>query len=52
MILKDPFSEFLITVMGLQRFITTIASRTSTEASRVSTMVRHITAEESGMHPL
>ncbi len=52
MILKDPFPEFLIAIMALRHFITTIASRSSTEASRISTVVRHITAEESGMHPL
>ncbi len=52
MILKDPFPEFLIAIMALRHFITTIASRSSTEASRISTMVRYITVEESGMHPL
>ncbi|EGT4422952.1 hypothetical protein AUM41_17670 [Cronobacter malonaticus] len=52
MILKDPFPEFLIAINALRHFITTIASRSSTEASRISTVVRHITAEESGVQPL
>lgn len=52
MILKDPFPEFLIYIIALQHFITTVASRSSTKASRISTVVRHITAEESAVYPL
>nr|EGT4340780.1 hypothetical protein [Cronobacter muytjensii] len=51
-ILKDPIPDFLISIIWLPDFLTTMESRSSTEASRISTVVSLITAEESDVHPL
>ncbi len=51
-ILKDPIPDFLIQIMVLQSFLTTVVSRISTGASRSSTVASPVTAEESGLHPL
>ncbi|ELY2797643.1 hypothetical protein SNN58_003942 [Cronobacter dublinensis] len=51
-ILKDPIPDFLIQIMVLQNFLTTMVSRISTGVSRSSTVASPVTAEESGLHPL
>ncbi|EGT5713287.1 hypothetical protein AGJ35_19800 [Cronobacter dublinensis subsp. dublinensis] len=51
-ILKDPVPDFLIQIMVLQNFLTTIVSRASTGVGRSSTVASPVTAKESGLYPL